>query len=889
MKSSPQLRSHSSETSSVLALMGERAHRVLGMVLYAVLVTLPLLLLAALTDPNASNADRPVLALMIVFVAGLVLLHRRRRDGIALGGLVVMMLAAGVGFVVGFGSIRSIGALAFVGAIACAGVFLPRAALIGTLVAASAALGGLIVAESRGLLPTPVYEVGFVQWLQYSLALAAVAFSVGMARSLAIDAMRRATESEAWIASVLRNSPSALAVSGLDDGRLREVNAAFERMFGWERDAIIGRTRVEAELWADVEARDRYVDAVRRDGRVADWQVSLRRASGEPFAARVSGERIAIGGQSWLVSSIVDVDAEMRTRAALQESEARFRRLFHDSPVAATIFTPREMRFLECNAAYEALLGRRREQVVGHLCHELGIWYEGSGSLVADFDRLERQGTIHNRAAELRHADGSRLHVLFSWTLIELGGQRCVLSQIVDVSEQRRAERALRELNERLEERVHERTQALEASNAALAQARDAAEAATRAKSQFLANMSHEIRTPMNAVIGLIELALRQPQADDGPSGEHLRNARRAAGSLLEILNQVLDFSKIEAGRLVPEQTAFSLDELAARIRAVLVVGADQRGLSLAVSIADGLPRRRRGDALRLEQVLLNLGGNALKFTERGGVVIEISAAASGGVRFAVRDSGIGIDPALQSRLFRPFDQLDASTTRRYGGTGLGLAISAELVRLMGGRIELESVPGQGSVFWFELPLPEAAAGTESATGAPHVPGSMVGPPNRDADAGAATNAGVDAETAIARPLQGRHILLAEDNALNQLVAREILERHAGARVTVVGDGAQALEALQRERFDLVLMDVQMPVMDGFEATARIRQDPRHARLPIVAMTAHAQPSDRERSLRAGMDEHVTKPFDPEELFRTLAALIDRRTQAEAAVALAGA
>jgi len=834
--------------SSVLVLMGERGHRVLGAVLYSLLGGLPLILLATMLE-RAALLEQATVAGTFLWVAFLCLLHRRGRDTAALAGLVVALVAAGAGFGVGFGSPRSVGTMALVGAIVCGGIFLSRAALAATVAASIAVVGGLIVAQNQGWLRTPDYSVGLGQWLEYSVALAIIALNIWFARSLALDAMHRALEGEAWIASVLRNAPGALAVSTLDDGRIHDINTAYERTFGRSRDDIIGRTGAELHLWADPADRDRYLDRLRREGRVTDLPAVMRRAGGETFEARVSGEKAEIGGRHWVVTAIADVSAEVQAKTALQESEARFRKLFQESPVAASIFTPEEGRFIDCNAAYAALFGHPREAIVGRLGRDLAIWRDFADRDRA-YEKLKRDGTVRNQHAELQRADGSLLHALFSWTLIDVAGEPCILAQVVDVSEQRRAERALRELNEELERRVQERTRELVDSNAALAVARDTAEAATRAKSQFLANMSHEIRTPMNAVIGLTELALRQPEAAAGPLAEHLRNTRRAAGSLLEIINQVLDFSKIEAHQLVLEEEPFDLDDLMAKVHSVLGVAAAARGLAFTVTVDAGLPRRRLGDMLRVEQVLLNLGGNAVKFTDRGSVAIEVTAGdAPPRLRFTVRDTGIGIDAALLPRLFKPFDQLDASTTRRYGGTGLGLAISSQLVQLMGGRIDVRSVPGEGSEFSFELPLP--------ATGAAAPPAMP-----------AATSM-----SAAAR-LRGRRILLAEDNELNQIVAREILEGDVGAEVTVVGNGAEALAALDGGRFDLVLMDVQMPGMDGYEATERIRQDPRHAALPIVAMTAHAQPSDHERSLRAGMNGHVAKPFDPAELFETLAALL---------------
>ncbi len=724
MMNSPS--SLSAPEGTLLTLMGERAHQVLGLVLYALLVILPLIYLSTYADVDPRNMDRLIIAAMFAGVGALTWLHWRRRDSLALGGLVVLMIVAGAAFSIGFGSVRGVGLFALVGAIACGGVFLGRMVLLATLATCIATIGALIVVQNHGWLREPVYDVGLTQWVQYSLALTVIALAIGLARRLAIEAMRRALESEAWIASVLRSSPSALLVTNLNDGRVREVNAAFERIFGWSRERILGRTRSECRLWVDELALQRYVDTARREGRVPEMPVLLRRADGQTFPGRVAAERVDIGGQSWLVNAVLDV------------------------------------------------------------------------------------------------------------------------------SQQQRAEQALRELNEALEQRVQERTRALTESNAALAQARDAAEAGARTKSQFLANMSHEIRTPMNAVIGLIELARRRPEAAAGPLAELLRDARGAAGTLLGVLNQVLDFSKVEADQVELEQLPLDLGELVARLHSVLGVAARERGLALTVALGEGVPRWRTGDALRLEQVLLNLGGNAIKFTERGAVAIEIDAPATQRLRFVVRDSGIGIEAALLKRLFKPFDQLDASTTRRYGGTGLGLTIADQLVRLMGGRIEVTSTPGQGSVFSFEIELPICAA-----------PPSAAPAPQEERLAPRSA------------PLQGRRILLAEDNELNQIVAFEILHTHGGAQVTIVGTGAEAIAALEREPYDLVLMDVQMPDMDGHEATRRIRHDPRFAALPIVAMTAHAQPSDRAYSLQVGMNEHVTKPFDPDQLFFTLRAVLE--------------
>jgi PAS domain S-box-containing protein len=393
------------------------------------------------------------------------------------------------------------------------------------------------------------------------------------------------------------------------------------------------------------------------------------------------------------------------------------------------------------------------------------------------------------------------------------------------------------------------------------------ADAASRAKTDFLSNMSHEIRTPMNSIIGMSWLALKQ--AADPRQRDYLQKIHHSSQHLLGIINHILDFSKIEAGRMELELLDFTLDALMRNLANQLGEAAAAKGLTLEFEIAPELRRALRGDPLRLEQVLLNFTSNAIKFSEQGTVHVRAQPVRTPGadtlVRFEVQDHGIGIDPDELPRLFAPFHQADPSTTRRYGGTGLGLVISKQLAELMGGEVGVESVPGEGSTFWFTARL------ASPGEAAPAVRGKA--PPAAVAMAGAPAGPGA---------LAGSAILLVEDNPFNQQVARELLE-DAGASVVVAGNGREAL-ALMRAReegapFGCVLMDVQMPVMDGFEATRRIRADTRLKDTRVIAMTANAGLEDQARCLAAGMDEFVTKPVAPESLVATVARALGRSVQ----------
>jgi signal transduction histidine kinase/ActR/RegA family two-component response regulator len=406
------------------------------------------------------------------------------------------------------------------------------------------------------------------------------------------------------------------------------------------------------------------------------------------------------------------------------------------------------------------------------------------------------------------------------------------------------SQKQVREYQEHLEEKIRQRTEALE-------EAMKRAEAASRAKSDFLANMSHELRTPMNGILGMIDIVL--DGAMPANQREELETAKECSLSLLTLLNDMLDLSKIEAGKMSLEMICFAPQPLVEDCSKSVLPRARKKGLDLRSEVSDEVPAYLIGDPLRLRQVLVNLLGNAIKFTDTGSVKICASSqtAESSGkaaLHFAVADTGVGIPPEKVSAIFEEFTQADGSITRKYGGTGLGLAITKKLVEMHGGRIWVESEVGRGSVFHvsFELPVGRPVvepALSETLSDPTSPPGQTVTPAAR--------------------------ILVVEDNPVNQKVVAGLLGKK-GFQTTVANHGREALEALERSNFDVVLMDIQMPVLDGLEATRLIRQDDRWRELPIVGLTAHAMTGDRERCLEAGMTDYLPKPVQPPTLLATV-------------------
>ncbi len=478
------------------------------------------------------------------------------------------------------------------------------------------------------------------------------------------------------------------------------------------------------------------------------------------------------------------------------------------------------------NPAFSRITGYAAEEVLGRNCRFL----QGPGTSAAAVQKIRR--AIATREAitiELvnHRRDGRRfvneLHISPSF---DADGRLIAFIGIQhDVTERRRA---------------HE----------ALVRAQRRAERANREKSDFLAFMSHEIRTPLHGVMGTMSLLL--DTALDAEQRAYAETAERCAQSLLVTVNDLLDLSRIEAGKLVIEKIPFALEEPVREVLDLIAPAAAEKGLALSARLDPALPARLVGDPQRLKQVMLNLADNAVKFTGQGSVEIRLARLPDERLGIAVADTGIGIAPRAQARLFQRFAQADASVARRHGGSGLGLAICKRLVTLMGGRIAVDSTPGKGSIFFFDLPLqPVARSGAPPAR---LLPGPV--PPD-------------------APPRARGRILLAEDGEANQLVAAAIL-RKAGYTLDVARDGAEAVAAVQSSPYDLVLMDVRMPVKDGVAATAAIRAIPGpRGRVPIIAMTAAAGEDDRERCLAAGMDGHLPKPVDRARLLATVTEVLE--------------
>ncbi|HEX8611896.1 MAG TPA: ABC transporter substrate-binding protein [Telluria sp.] len=648
---------------------------------------------------------------------------------------------------------------------------------------------------------------------------------------------------EARVRAVLEASPEAMLI--LDaDGRIRYANHLCASSFGYAVDALVGMPA------------ERLAPGVREPG-APNRVITAQRRDGTEFPAEVNRTPMLSQGLSLTIVSLRDISERQRAEQALKALAARLHEILQMMPIGLYI-KDTEGRVTLMNSACESQFGLTLARLGGDAQGARGTLSAREREAFAGGVMLDDVETLYN--ARLQR----ELHVRTIRKTVsnEQGQCEYLIAMMIDISASIGTEQQLRELNDHLEERVQQRT-------AQLDQAKKVAEEASMAKGQFLANMSHEIRTPMNGVIGMAYLALK---TDLNPrQRDYIEKIRFAGEHLLGIIDDILDFSKIEAGKLEVEMVAFTLDHVIQTLTTVVAPKAATKDLALVFELDPALPRALQGDPLRLGQVLINYTHNAIKFSDSGSITIRIDNIDDRPddclLRFQVCDNGIGLTPEQTAKLFQSFQQADTSTTREYGGTGLGLAICKQLAQLMGGEVGVESHPGSGSCFWFTARVGKLD------------PGSLGADSGQQPDAAAGARApGQDAL------LRGARILLVEDNIFNQQIALEMLEE-AGCVVCLAQNGLEALDLLAKTGFDVVLMDVQMPVMDGLQATRLIRLDPRLAGLRVLAMTATATSEDRARCMAAGMDDFISKPIQPALLCEVVARWVPLRVSAAAAPA----
>jgi PAS domain S-box-containing protein len=632
----------------------------------------------------------------------------------------------------------------------------------------------------------------------------------------------RLADSEARTRAIL--GTAADGVITLDEaGVIESFNQAAAKMFDRKTETVLG-ARIDELLPKQVGDRPGDWRSFPVDG--SSVETFGRRRDGTVFPLELAASEVVLADRRTFTWIVRDVTA----RKAAEAVRLRLERAI-SSTAEAVMVTDRGGHIQSVNPAFTTITGYPEDEALGRRPRILKSGKVPAAVYREMWDTITRgkvwQGNVQNR-----RKDGRLFHAALTISPILGEGGDC--QGYVGVQ---------RDVTSELEAK-----EALERMNADLARARDAAEAGSRAKSQFLANMSHEIRTPLNAIIGLTSLLLDAEL--DAEQRDLVAKTHHSSEALLTIVDDILDFSKIEAGKMELEPVDFVLEDVVTQAVDLVSGPARDKGLEIAPRIGDDVPTRVRGDAGRLRQVLINLLGNAVKFTVEGEVELQVTADPEAGssrhrVRFAVRDTGIGVPPESRPHLFRPFSQADGTTTRRHGGTGLGLAISRELVELMGGVLDFTSRPGRGSTFWFTIPL-------EPVRTAPVAASHPVTPESIDA-AGA-----------------GRPVLVVEDHALNREVVIRMLER-LGYTVEVAANGREAVEFVRRRAPHAILMDCHMPEMDGYAATREIRRletDGRH--VPIIALTANAVAGDRARALESGVDEHLVKPVTLERLGEVL-------------------
>lgn len=677
------------------------------------------------------------------------------------------------------------------------------------------------------------------------------------------DALIAVDQREQLLRSAIDTIGEAFVIYDQDD-RLVACNDQFKAYYAHSA-AVIEPGRTFEEIVRYGVKQGQYFDAIgREEAWIAERLKSHREASSEVLQKLGDGRWLSIRERrtpaGHLVGFRVDITSLVQAKVAaetlnlaLAESEVKFRQMFDDAPDAYLIMELQSGCFRACNRAAERLLRASSDQILGKTPEQFSPVYQPDGR-TSQASSLEKIGAAEKLGYQLfewvyRRADGESFWGEVAVSPSVYGGVRVLFFVLRDISDRKRTELELHDYRSRLERRVEERT-------ADLMVAKEAAEAASRAKTAFLSMASHELRTPMNGVMGTLALAMKQTV--DPKLLDYLAKADRASKQLLAIINDVLDISRIESAKLMLSSERFNLGEIRLHLLDAVEPIANSKGLILSYPAEPQLELRSfLGDSLRLTQILINLVGNAVKFTKAGQISVlvrEVTCDTSGAarLRFEVQDTGVGIPADDLSRIFEPFEQSGHSGHKEHRGTGLGLALCKRLVDAMHGSIGVSTEIGSGSLFWFEVEVETSEAGEHSTAHTATDPGDVI----------------------FARH-HGARVLLVDDEPLNLEIAQALLE-DVGLSIVTVEDGLYAVDCASAAEFDLILMDMNMPKMGGIDATREIRKIAGHAHTPIIAMTANAFIEDRIACIEAGMDDHLGKPVMPEVLYQTILVWLDK-------------
>ncbi len=652
-------------------------------------------------------------------------------------------------------------------------------------------------------------------------------------------------ESKELFRVVFDNSPVAITVTNKEE-EIIAWNPFAEQLLGLTKEELFNKP--VRELYPPAEWKRLRAKRVRQKGLLSNIETKIIKKNGEmrDVSVSIAVLKDAEGRISGAIGIMRDITEQKKAERELKQSEMKLR-IILDHSSAGIIYMDKDDRIVSWNKFTEQLLRMEKKDLYGQ---HISTLYPPEEWRKIEEDYKEKSKRHYQVETKVLRKNGQPLDVDFSVNFLKDSSGKIsgAVGMIQDITEKKKATQMLLD-------------------------AKLAAEEASTAKSMFLANMSHEVRTPMNAIIGMIDMTLDTNL--DEEQRDNLNTAKDAADNLLSLLNDILDLSRVESGKINLENIDFSLANVIRSVHKGLLVLARKKNLDLLIDIGEGVPEMIQGDPVRLRQIIINLVNNAIKFTSKGHVKISVHKLADMGeecqLQFAVEDTGIGIPQDKLAAIFDPFTQADDSTTRRFGGTGLGLAISKRLVEMMGGRIWVESEEGKGSTFYF--------TGVFTIRKKKGLKPIRVGSPSQK-------------EEGKEKPLRPRpvlkpisipkttkiRILLAEDNLVNQKIAVKMLEKQ-GYVVTAVNNGEEALKALEEKEYDVVLMDVQMPIMDGLEATRRIREQETETgtHIPIVAMTAHAMEGDDQKCLAVGMDDYVSKPIDRTKLFSIIEEITKKK------------